>query len=164
MQPIPCRRYFVPNGLPSYLESYYPPNKGKCVKNAQSLANFNLSHNGHKVLIAPRRKCTSRPQRERQSQKKGEWRGNDKKDQLVSGKCGYFECSLLLVESIQKCCKFCKVLQLVSGKQFPEHWGKIEVSCGSNHHLVKPWPSRTWPCCIENASKVWSQNAFTLFC
>ena len=164
MQPILCRRYFVPNGLPSYLESYYPPNKGKCVKNAQSLANFNLSHNGHKVLIAPRRKCTSRPQRERQSQKKGGWMGNDKKDQLVSGKYGYFECSILLVESIQKCCKFCKVLQLVSGKQFPEHWGKIEVSCGGNHHLVKPWPSRTWPCCIENASKVWSQNAFTLFC
>ena len=164
MQPIPCRRYFVPNGLPSYLESYYPPNKGKCVKNAQSLANFNLSHNGHKVLIAPRRKCTSRPQRERQSQKKVGGGEMIKKDQLVSGKCGYFECSLLLVESIRKCCKFCKVLQLVSGKQFPEHWGKIEVSCGSNHHLVKPWPSRTWPCCIENASKVWSQNAFTLFC
>ena len=77
---------------------------------------------------------------------------------------GYFECSILLVESIQKCCKFCKVLQLISGKQFSEHWGKIEVSCASNHHLVKPWPSRTWPCCIENASRVWSQNAFTLFC
>ena len=103
-------------------------------------------------------------ERDNHNKKKGGWRGNDKKDQLVSGKCGYFECSLLLVESIQKCCKFCKVLQLVSGKQFPEHWGKIEVSCASNHHLVKPWPSRTWPCCIENASKVWSQNAFTLFC
>ena len=163
MQPIPCCRYFVPNGLPSYLESYYPPNKGKCVKNAQSLANFNLSHNGHKVLIAPRRKCTSRPQRERQSQKKVGGGEMIKKISLFQEN-GYFECSILLVESIQKCCKFCKVLQLVSGKQFPEHWGKIEVSCGGNHHLVKPWPSRTWPCCIENASKVWSQNAFTLFC
>ena len=163
MQPIPCRRYFVQNGLPSYLESYYPPNKGKCVKNAQSLANFNLSHNGHKVLIAPRRKCTSRPQRERQSQKKVGG-GEMIKNISLFQENGYFECSILLVESIQKCCKFCKVLQLVSGKQFPEHWGKIEVSCGSSHHLVKPWPSRTWPCCIENASKVWSQNAFTLFC